>query len=126
MKYSLLLFFLIKPAFAWELKAIDKKIHLIDSAKKVDEVVFADTTEKVQVKKINDEFTLVTYFETEAGTKVTVKNYNCAVYSESKKKIVFKDKICRTVSDGEVENATFTPSGNRLIYKFEELTQTIE
>lgn len=121
----LLSLFIINSAFAWELKTENKKVHLLDKSKKIDEVVMGSQVETVQVKKLNNDYTLLTYFESEAGTKVTVKNYNCAVYSESKKKIVLKDKLCKTVSEEGTENASFTVSGTKLIYQFEELKQEI-
>lgn len=123
--FLLLSFLFINNTFAWELKTENKKVHLLDKSKKVDEVIVGSLQESLQVKKLSNDFTLLTYFESEAGTKVAVKNYNCAVYSESKKKIVLKDKLCKTVSEEGTENASFTVSGPKLIYQFEELKQEI-
>lgn len=121
----LVLFLFINSAFAWELRSEKKKVHLFDKTKKVDEAVMASLEERVQVKKLSEDFTLFIYFESEAGTKETVKNYNCAVYSKSKKKLVMKDKLCRTVSDQGTVDASFTVNGSKLIYRFEELKQEI-
>lgn len=123
--FLLFTFLLINSAFAWELRTENKKVHLFDKSKKIDEVVVGSQEETLQVKKLNNDYTLLTYFESEAGTKIMVKNYNCAVYSESKKKLVLKDKLCKTVSPEGTENASFTVSGTKLIYQFEELKQEI-
>lgn len=122
----LLSILMINNAFSWELRPVNKKVHLVDHEKKVNEAVMASPSELVQVKKLSDEYTLLTYFESEAGTKETVRNYNCAVYSESKKKLVMKDKLCKTVSEQGTESASFTVNGSQLTYKFEELSKTIQ
>jgi hypothetical protein len=130
MKVVLFLFMLMNSAFAWEIVTQEDKAYLLDSDKKIKEEVFADKTRKeVSTKDLNSDLKLIIYLESIGGTTEATKTYNCAVYSNSQQKLLFKNNLCRTVSlkktgKEEITSATFSVATKKLIYVFEELTES--
>lgn len=130
MKVLLCLFIMVNSAFAWEIVVKKDKTYLFDSEEKIKEEVFADKTRKeVLTKDLNSDLELIMYLESIGGTTEITKTYNCAVYSKSQKKLLFKNNLCRTVSlkqsgKEEVTSANFSIGPEKLIYVFEELKES--
>jgi hypothetical protein len=130
MKALIFLCMLMNSAFAWEIISHKDKAYLVDKDQKLKEEVFADKVRKeVSTKDLDSDLKLIRYLESIGGTTELTKTYNCAVYSQSQKKLLFKNNLCRTVSlkesgKEEVTSALFIVKPNKLVYEFEELKES--